>query len=48
MPACFAMGEAAGVAARFAVRQGVPFGAVDPAALRQVLAKQGANIPSVR
>ena len=47
MPACYAMGEAAGVAARLAVRRGVSFGAVDPAALRRVLARQGANIPSV-
>lgn len=47
MPACYAMGEAAGVAARFAVRRSVPFGAVDPADLRRLLVKQGANIPSV-
>lgn len=48
MPACYAMGEAAGVAARLAVRRGVDFGAVDPEALRRLLAKQGANIPAVR
>ena len=41
MPSCMAMGQAAGVAAAMAVRDGVPPRAVAPAALRAALARQG-------
>ena len=42
MATCMAMGQAAGTAAVLAVRQGVPPRSVDPAALRERLAEDGA------
>jgi hypothetical protein len=41
MPQCFAMGEAAGVAAAMAARQGISPRRVSPEELRQALRKQG-------
>jgi hypothetical protein len=41
MPTCFAMGEAAGVAAALACRQGVSPQDVEPEGLRQALRDQG-------
>ena len=42
MPACFAMGQAAGTAAAMAARTGMPFSALDIEEIKQVLTSQGA------
>ena len=42
MPACFAMGQAAGTAAAMAARTGMPFSTLDIEELKQVLTSQGA------
>ena len=41
MPQCFAMGEAAGLAATLALEKGIPPREVDPEELRQALRAQG-------
>jgi len=44
IPACLAMGQAAGVAAVMSIRRKVPVGKVDVKALRAKLVKQGAKV----
>lgn len=44
MPACFAMGQAAGTAAAMAAEQGISFGDVDIQNLRRRLRQQGAYV----
>jgi hypothetical protein len=44
MPACFAMGQAAGLAAAMAARQGLPLHRVDIVSLRRRLRKAGVRL----